>query len=153
MIYRFAACSFLATVWLTLLLATILTFRISAFSRRRPEARPFLPGFLSTLFTGKTVVLGSAFAATVGIWFLAPGLAEWFRDGQVYFHWSRLMAGVFCLNAAVQIAVFGLLARVAETWFGEDSAVRRLNKLSQRAQNSGISARDESPDIEAMTRT
>jgi hypothetical protein len=63
------------------------------------------------------------------------------------------MAGVFCLNAAVQIAVFGLLARVAETWFGEDSAVRRLNKLSQRAQNLGISARDESPDIEAMTRT
>lgn len=132
MIYRFTVCSLLASFGWLLLLATALTNRAARLSRRRLDANPFWPALVSAVLQGP--LLAGLLTSMVGaaLFFLWPGLVEWCTTGKVYMHWSRLLAGTFCLFSALQTAVFAILLRVVGIWAHESSEgrVRRMEVRS-----------------------
>jgi glycosyltransferase involved in cell wall biosynthesis len=116
MIYRFVACSVLGSVALLLMLATGLANRMAGLSMRRPEANMFWPSVIASLLQGPglAVLLTGLSLATVAFWW--PGVVEYVTTGQVYMHWSRLLAGAFALLCVAQTSVFAVLLKVLEIW-------------------------------------
>ena len=122
MIYRFSACSLLASLGLLLLLATGLTNRMARFSRRRVDANTFWATLIGASVQGP-VFLGLAaglFIASVG--FLWPGIVDFFSTGEVQMHWSRLLAGSFTLFSLFQMGIFFVLVKVTDVWKEQHAA-------------------------------
>src|SRR5262249_30723884 len=109
MIYRFVVCYILGSFGLTLLLATALTSRMESFGPRRAGATAFWPAVIARILSGKSlcVVLGLLLAAT--LFFLWPGIVEYWTTRTVTLHWSRLIAGAFSLFSALQTLTFAFL--------------------------------------------
>ncbi len=136
MIYRFAVCSFLGSLGLLLLLATALSNQMASFSRRRPEGDSFWAGGIRSLLSGWRLTGILAIFAGCSIGFLWPGLLQWVTTGQVTLHWSRLLAGAFCLLSAFQTGVFAVLLKVIAIWITERSpASRSLKPVKVRVTN------------------
>ena len=119
MIYRFAVCSFLGSLGLLLLLATALCNQMASFSRRRPDANSFWAGGIRALLSGYRAIVIMAVFVICSVGFLWPGLVQWVATGAVTMHWSRLLAGAFCLLSAFQIGVFVVMMKVVELWLSE----------------------------------
>jgi glycosyltransferase involved in cell wall biosynthesis len=135
MIYRFVACSLLGSVGWLLLLATGLAHRAARLSRRRADATPFWSALVSGLLRGPLLAgLTITFTLAASL-FLRPGLAEWFFTGQVTLHWSRLMAGAFCLLTAVQTGVFAVLMRVVAIWTSERTGRTGIHGVHDEREN------------------
>jgi hypothetical protein len=138
MIYRFTVCSFLGSLGLLLLLATALSNQMASFSRRRPAANSFWAGGIRALLSGRPAIVIFALLVLSAMGFLWPGLVQWTTTGAVTMHWSRLLAGAFCLLSAFQIGVFLVMMKVVELWLSE----RRPNlsaSLSDRKPRSTLS--------------
>jgi hypothetical protein len=105
-----------------LVLATGLTNRAARLSRRRVDVNPFWPSLISDAMSGwaSLSLAGGLLVLTAAL--VAPGIADWLRDGRVYLHWSRLLAGSFCLLSACQVLVFAVLMKVLERWIAERPA-------------------------------
>jgi glycosyltransferase involved in cell wall biosynthesis len=121
-IYRFTICTLLGSFGLLLLLATALVNRAARLSRRRTDANAFWPALVSSVLQGPTLVTLILFLTVCSLFFLWPGIAEWGLTGNLHLHWSRLLAGVFCLYSALQTTVFAILMKVIGIWAGERSA-------------------------------
>ncbi len=144
MIYRFAVCSFLGSLGLLLLLATALCNQMARFSRRRPDGNSFwATGIRSLVFGWRlTAILAVFTGCSVG--FLWPGLLQWVTTGQVTLHWSRLLAGAFCLLSAFQTGVFAVLLQIVELWLSERSpSSHRWDTSPARARSSSPALRSE----------
>lgn len=125
MIYRFAVCSFLGSAGLLTLLAVGVTAKMAHFGPRRQRANSFWAGLISMALSGRSLFLILIALFAMSIWSLWPGLTEYFWDGTVSLHWSRLMAGAFGLLSMVQTAVFALLCKVVDIWRYDEEAVSR----------------------------
>lgn len=123
MIYRFVVCFILGSFGLLLLLATALTNRMSSLGPRRAGGRAFWPATVGTLLSGKSlcVVLAVLFAST--LFFLWPGVVEYWQTRTVSLHWSRLIAGTFSLFSALQTLVFAFLTNVVNLWLKQVESV------------------------------
>lgn len=152
MIYRFAVCSLLGSFGLSLLLATALVNRAAQLSRRRIDANVFWPALFSSILQGPTLVLLVVTLVAGSMLFLRPGLVEWGTTGHVNLHWSRLLAGVFCLSSALQTCVFGVLMQVIGIWASERTASRCKGDNQTRLQETDTVTFSESP-IPPSTRT
>ena len=51
--------------------------------------------------------------------FLWPGIRQYAATGHTTLHWSRLLAGAFCLSCALETAVFAVLLKVLAVWRGQ----------------------------------
>ena len=140
MIYRFAVCSFLGSLGLLLLLATALSNQMACFSRRRPDGNSFWAGGIRSLLSGWRMLTILAIFAGSSVGFLWPGLLQWITTGQVTLHWSRLLAGAFCLLSAFQTGVFVVLLKVVGLWITERSpSSHRFKPLHERVVNPTLS--------------
>lgn len=153
MIYRFSVCSLLASFGLLLLLATALTNRAARLSRRRIDANPFWPALTSSVLQGPMLTVLLAFLGAASLFFLWPGLVEWSTTGKVNLHWSRLLAGTFCLFSALQTAVFAVLLRVVGIWAGERAEGGRRSAGMKSIETNGVAvASREQCDISLVGR-
>jgi glycosyltransferase involved in cell wall biosynthesis len=115
MIYRFVVCQVLGSFGLMLLLATALVNRMAQFGPRRAAATAFWPSIVSALFRGWTLGLTLLALLAASAFLLWDGVVEYVTTRHVTLHWSRLLAGAFCLFSALQTAVFALLIEVGHT--------------------------------------
>jgi glycosyltransferase involved in cell wall biosynthesis len=116
MIYRFSSCSLLGSVGLLLLLATALTNRMAQFSRRRVDANTFWASLVGACVHGPVFLGLAAVLLLASVGFLWPGIIEFFSTGEVYMHWSRLLAGSFALFSLFQTGIFFVLIMVTDVW-------------------------------------
>lgn len=58
----------------------------------------------------------AALFVVVAFLFVWPGLVEYLTTGGTHLHWSRLLAGAFCLFSAAQPGVFIVLLKTVELW-------------------------------------
>jgi glycosyltransferase involved in cell wall biosynthesis len=121
MIYRFVACFRLSSCGLMLLLATALTYRMAEFGPRRHSANTFWPAVVASVLHGPVLTCVLAFLVFFAGAFLWPGIVQYFTHGGVTLHWSRLLAGSFCLSCTVQTAIFALLLKVVAVWKQQQS--------------------------------
>ena len=125
MIYRFVACSLLASFGLMLLMATGLVNLVARLGPRRAEATRFVPALLTSLLTARTQALMIFGLLCLAVLFFWPGIREFVTTSQTGLHWSRLLAGAFVLLAAGQTAIFALLTAVISLWMRQRSEVQR----------------------------
>jgi len=125
MIYRFVACSLLASFGLMLLMATGLVNLVAGLGPRRAEATRFVPALLTSLLTARTQALMIFGLLCLAVLFLWPGIREFVTTTQTSLHWSRLLAGAFVMLAAGQTAIFALLTAVISLWMRQRSEVQR----------------------------
>ena len=116
MIYRFVVCFLLGSFGLLLLLATALTSRMASLGPRRMGGKAFWPAAVATLLSGPSLCLILALLMGTGLFFLWPGIAEYWRTRTISLHWSRLIAGTFSLFSALQTLVFAFLMEVVNVW-------------------------------------
>ena len=116
MIYRFVVCGLLASFGLTLVLATALIAQMSDLGPRRAGTASFWPSIVANVM--RVPVVSGLFLALLGVagFFLWPGVVEYATSGGTTLHWSRLLAGAFCILAAFQAAVFGVMFAVVSLW-------------------------------------
>ena len=125
MIYRFVACSLLASFGLMLLMATGLVNLVAGLGPRRAEATRFVPALLTSLLTARTLALMIVGLLCLAVLFLWAGIREFVTTSQTSLHWSRLLAGGFVMLAAGQTAIFALLTAVISLWMRQRSEVQR----------------------------
>ncbi len=125
MIYRFVVCQFVASVGITLLLASALANRMALLSSRRDESVGFWSSVVASLFTGKPLAVITGFLTVLSIGFLWPGIVEFITQGSVSLHWSRLIAGAFTLFTVIQMLIFFVLMKVVSIWSFEHITAKR----------------------------
>ncbi|WP_278445500.1 glycosyltransferase family 2 protein [Gimesia maris] len=128
MIYRFVVCQFLGSFGITLLLASTLSNRMAQMSSRRADSVGFWSSVVTSLFTGKPLVVIAGILTSLGVGFLWPGIVEFISSGKITLHWSRLIAGAFTLFTVLQISIFFVLMKVVEIWSVEQRFVEK-NRL------------------------
>jgi glycosyltransferase involved in cell wall biosynthesis len=117
MIYRFVACFLVGSFGLFLLLATALTSQMAHLGSRRAETAQFWSSLSADLLQRRaTVALLTASLLGCALFFLWPGVVEFFTTGRVTLHWSRLLAGAFALFGVGHVLVFGILFKVLTIW-------------------------------------
>ncbi|EDL58229.1 glycosyltransferase family 2 protein [Gimesia maris] len=132
MIYRFVVCQFLGSIGMALLLASALSTRMACMSSRREDFVGFWSSNISSLFTGKPLVVIAGFLTFLGLGFLWPGIVEFISTGKITLHWSRVIAGAFTLFSVLQISIFVVLMKVVEIWSYEQTSLEKKSyKLNQ----------------------
>jgi len=140
MIYRFVACYILGSFGLTLLLGTALTSRMSTFGPRRRGANSFWPALVAGILSGTSLFLVLGFLLAAAVFFVWPGIVEFWQTKSTTLHWSRLIAGSFSLFAALQTAVFAFLMEVVSVWrrqleqVAPDKPVPRQDSIEREKQ-------------------
>jgi glycosyltransferase involved in cell wall biosynthesis len=124
MIYRFVVCYLLGSFALTLLLATALAYRMAGFGPRRGSANAFWPYVVASVMRGRVLAGILVCLPLVSGAFLWPGISQYAATGHVTLHWSRLLAGAFCLSCTLETAVFALLLKVLAVWQSQHTEVR-----------------------------
>jgi glycosyltransferase involved in cell wall biosynthesis len=130
MLYRFTACYLLGSVALLLLLMTGLTNQLAQFGPRRKSAAPFWSTLIRSLLRGWPLLMVLNILILMAIFFLWPGLVQYFTTGHTNLHWSRLLAGAFSLFSAVQTTAFALLSQVIAIWAESHEAISSVQEAT-----------------------
>lgn len=136
MIYRFVVSQLLASFGLLLLLAAALAGQLAEMGLQRTGRQRFWPWIVTAILGGRSLVVLMAFLFVSGVLFLWPGIVEFASTGGITLHWSRLMAGAFCLFSMLQTGVFGVLLRIAAIWKRERTLAEGTRELLQRRPRS-----------------
>jgi glycosyltransferase involved in cell wall biosynthesis len=116
MIYRFIACFLLGSMGYVLLTAAVLANRMAALGARRREADSFWIGIVANLFRGLPLAVFAASTLGASIALIWPGIAEFFRTGQITLHWSRIIVGAFGLLLVFQTLITAVMLRIVGIW-------------------------------------
>jgi glycosyltransferase involved in cell wall biosynthesis len=119
MITRFVACYLLGSFGFTMLLGTALCRQFAPNGRRRRSTQTFWPAIVAGALRRPAVWYGICFFLVAGALFLRPGSNPLLTTKSGALHWSRLLAGAFCLTCALQTALFSFLMRVVSSRRGE----------------------------------
>jgi glycosyltransferase involved in cell wall biosynthesis len=134
MLYRFVVCYILGSLGLMFLLATALTSQMAFFGPRRVGANTFWPMLVTTILSGKSLVVVLTLLFGTSLFFLWPGIVEYWNTRSISLHWSRVIAGSFSLFSALQTMVFAFLMEVVTVWLKQvknaeaEQATRRASR-------------------------
>lgn len=142
MIYRFVACSLLGWFGYLMLLATSLVNQMARFSPRHAAANTFWPSLIGSVLRGPMLVGITAGLLLLAGGFLWPGIVEYASTTGTHLHWSRLLAGAFCLFSSVLTIVFLILQKVVALWISWAQTWPALSSAEERPAHARSTSKE-----------
>ena len=140
MIYRLLSLSFLATVGVTLLCATLVAEQIIALSRGRHREVANRPGVWWHWLSGWRLAFCCVVLLAAGLVLVGPGLVEYLTTSHVTIHWSRVVVASFVGFLLVQIAVSVALTKTIAA-LAEQQTYWLEGRLSQATPSGSVPVR------------
>ncbi|MEK6798917.1 MAG: glycosyltransferase family 2 protein [Planctomycetota bacterium] len=111
-IYRLLFCSFLGTVSVSFLSATVLCDRLHELWDARRTARSFAGALLDRAYSFGGVGVAMTLSAPLLCWLIGPGVWTRIHDGVVTIHWSRVVLAGLVAFSLVQISATAVIANL-----------------------------------------